>query len=98
MREQSPATQLITSDGPATGPAPGAGPATATGPGNDVLERTKQKSDYRGFVAGVFSGIAKLSGTAPMLYTIKRDTNNCSQLVIRVYRLPATSRTSSHAG
>ena len=30
--------------------------------------QTKPKKDYKGFVAGVFSGIAKLSGGLPQLF------------------------------
>lgn len=36
-----------------------------------MMEKKESQSNYKGFVAGVFSGIAKLSGTpkAPLLIT-----------------------------
>lgn len=33
-----------------------------TGPGEKVVEKKREAKNYRGFVAGVFSGVSKLTG------------------------------------
>ena len=55
-------------------------------------EPQKSPKHYRGFVAGVFSGIAKLSGTALALNaSYKNTTNNSSRPPLRHGQSPLTN-------
>jgi hypothetical protein len=55
----SPVSKIVTSPTTRNG--------SGTDPGQEQLEKSSNKSNYKGFVAGVFSGIAKLSGMSSQL-------------------------------
>lgn len=68
---QQPPLATATTSGMAGQPTSSSGPAANGGTGNGnggddkktpVAGRAQSKGNYKGFVAGVFSGIAKLSG------------------------------------
>lgn len=66
MSSTRPPLATATTSGMASQPNSAAtGNDNSNNNGNTAIRKAQSKGNYKGFVAGVFSGIAKLSGMSP---------------------------------